>query len=233
VKVVITRSGKTMAEPKTKLKKIGSTTPVEEEEKAKADVEAEPRSKEEEENLRKALPKDISDTLLQPFPHQMKKPMEDEKFSRFVDVIQRMYAHIPMLDAMQVLTYTSYLKDICSQKRPIPEMDRLVLAKRCSAAILDGLPDKMGDPGVSTISYLIDTQKFDQALCDLRASVSVMLMVIYDKLNHESLVPTSMHLQLVDQSIWRPVGIVEDIPVKIKSYFVPVDFMVLKMDVCR
>jgi hypothetical protein len=34
----------------------------------------------------------------------------------------------------------------------------------CSAAILDDLPDKMGDSGVPTISCLIGTQKFDQAL---------------------------------------------------------------------
>jgi hypothetical protein len=34
----------------------------------------------------------------------------------------------------------------------------------CSVAILDGLPDKMGDPGVPTISCLIGTQMFDQAL---------------------------------------------------------------------
>jgi hypothetical protein len=47
----------------------------------------------------------------------------------------------------------------------------LVFAERCSCAILDGLPDKMGDPGVPTISCLISTQKFDQALCDLGASV--------------------------------------------------------------
>jgi hypothetical protein len=33
-----------------------------------------------------------------------------------------------------------------------------------SAAILDDLPDKMGDPSVRTISCLIGTQKFDQAL---------------------------------------------------------------------
>jgi NADP-dependent 3-hydroxy acid dehydrogenase YdfG len=33
-----------------------------------------------------------------------------------------------------------------------------------SAAILDDLADKMDDPGVPTISYLIGTQKFDQAL---------------------------------------------------------------------
>jgi hypothetical protein len=33
-----------------------------------------------------------------------------------------------------------------------------------SAAILDDLPDKMDGPGVPTISCLIGTQKFDQAL---------------------------------------------------------------------
>jgi hypothetical protein len=34
----------------------------------------------------------------------------------------------------------------------------------CSAAILNDLPDKMGDPSVLTISCLIGTEKFDQAL---------------------------------------------------------------------
>jgi hypothetical protein len=34
----------------------------------------------------------------------------------------------------------------------------------CSATLFDDLPDKMGDPSVPTISCLIGTQKFDQAL---------------------------------------------------------------------
>jgi hypothetical protein len=150
-----------------------------------------------------------------------------------MEVIQRMYVHILMMDAMQVPTYSRYLKNILNQKRPIPEMDRLVFAERCSAAILDGLPDKMGDPGVLAISCLIGNQKFDQALCDLGASVSIIPMVIYDLLNHDSLVPTSMHLLLVEQSSRCPIGIAEDIPVRIRNSFVPVDIMVLKMDVCR
>jgi hypothetical protein len=33
--------------------------------------------------------------------------------------------------------------------------------------------------------------------------------------------------------IRHPVGITEDIPVRIKNSFMPVDFVVLKMDVCR
>jgi hypothetical protein len=116
VKAVITRSGKTMAEPKAKSKKMGPTDLVKEEKKAEAEVEAEPRPEKEEENLGKASPKDISYTHLLLFPHQAKKPGEDEQFNRFVKVSWRMYAHILMLDAMQVLTYARYLKDIINQK---------------------------------------------------------------------------------------------------------------------
>jgi hypothetical protein len=63
--------------------------------------------------------------------------------------------------------------------------------------------------------------------------VSIIPKVIYDQLNHDSLVPTSLHLQLEDQSIQRLMGIVKNIPVRIKNSFVHVDFMILKMDVCR
>jgi hypothetical protein len=58
--------GISLAEPKAKSKKMRLTDPVEEEEKAKAEVEVELRSKKEDENLGKALPKDINDTHLLP-----------------------------------------------------------------------------------------------------------------------------------------------------------------------
>jgi hypothetical protein len=99
--------------------------------------------------------------------------------------------------------------------------------------VTDGLPDKMGGPVVPTISCKISAQKFDQAPCDLRGSMSVMPKVIYDQLNHDSLAPTSMHLRLADQSIQRPLGILEYIPVRIQNSFIPVDFVVLEMDVCH
>jgi hypothetical protein len=88
-------------------------------------------------------PKDISDTHLLLFPHQAKKHVEDKKISCFMEVIRRLYVHILMLDAMQVLTHARYLMDILNQKRPILETDRLMVAGRYSAAILDGPTDKM------------------------------------------------------------------------------------------
>jgi hypothetical protein len=63
--------------------------------------------------------------------------------------------------------------------------------------------------------------------------VSVIPKVIYNSLNHDSLVPTSLYLQLVDQSIQCPMRIAKDIPVRIRYSFVSMDFMAHEMDVCR
>ena len=52
---------------------------------------------------------------------------------------------------------------------------------------------------------------------------------VFDKLNYSTLMPTSMCLQLADQSVRYPVGITKNILVKIRNFFVLVDFVVLDM----
>jgi len=61
------------------------------------------------------------------------------------------------------------------------------------------------------------------------ASVSIMPRSVFDRLNFTSLEPTTMTLQLADSSVRYPTGIAQDIPVKIRGYYVPVDFVVLNM----
>jgi hypothetical protein len=39
-----------------------------------------------------------------------------------------------------------------------------------------------------------------------------------------------MTIQLVDASVRLPIGIVEDVPVKVGRFFVPGDFMIMKME---
>ena len=58
-----------------------------------------------------------------------------------------------------------------------------------------------------------------------------MSKVVYDKLNDHALAPTTMCLQLVDQSVRYPTVIAEKIPVKIRNFFILVDFVVLDMEV--
>jgi hypothetical protein len=170
------------------------------------------------------------DTNYLPFPRRKRGPQQtDEQFGKFVEVIQKLYVNIPLLDAIQVPTYAKYIRDILNKKRPLPSNEVIKLTEECSAAILNQLPEKKKDPGCPTIDCTIGDQYFNNALCDLGASVSVMPAAVYYKLNHTALEPTSMCLQLADQSVRYPLGIAENIPVKIREFFVPVDFVVLDM----
>jgi hypothetical protein len=164
-----------------------------------------------------------------PFPHRIKKPTVDEQFEKFVEkfveVIKKLNVNIPFLEAMQVPIYAKYLKDILNNKRPLPTTDMIKLTEECSEAIL-----KKKDTGYPTISCSIGSD-LENTLCDLGASVCVMPKVVFNKLNYTSLSPTTMCLQLADQSVRYPAGIAEDIPVRVRDFFVPVDFVVLDMDV--
>jgi hypothetical protein len=128
------------------------------------------------------------------------------------------------LDIIQVPIYAKYIRDILNKKRPLPSTEVIKLTEECSVAILNRLLEKKKDPGCPTIDYSIGDQHFNNALCDLGASVSVMPVAVYHKLDHSVLEPTSMCLQLADQSVWYLLGIAENIPIKIHEFFVPVDF---------
>ena len=66
----------------------------------------------------------------------------DEQFGKFVEVIQKLYINIPLLDAIQVPTYAKYLRDILNNKRPLPTTEVIKLTEECSAAILNTWPVK-------------------------------------------------------------------------------------------
>ena len=55
-----------------------------------------------------------------------------------------------------------------------------------------------------------------------------MLKVIYDQINGDTLLYTNMHLQLADQSLCYPKGVLEDAIVRVGQSYVLVDFVVLE-----
>jgi hypothetical protein len=128
------------------------------------------------------------------FPYRIRRPQSDEQFSKFVEVIHKLYVNIPLLDAIQVPTYAKYIRDILNKKRPLSSTELIKLTEECSAAILNKLLEKKKDPGCPTIDCSIGNQHFNNALCDLGASVSVMPAAVYHKLDHLALEPTSMCL---------------------------------------
>jgi hypothetical protein len=145
-------------------------------------------------------------------------------------MVEKVHVSVLLMDILHVPSYTKYIKDIINNKRPLPFTELVKLTEECSAAILNQLPEKKKEPGCPTITCSIGDQRFDHALCDLGARVSVMPKVTFDKLNYAHLTLTTMTLQLADSSVRYLVGIVEDILMKIRNYFVPVDFVVLDME---
>ncbi|XP_039787011.1 uncharacterized protein LOC120653313 [Panicum virgatum] len=134
-----------------------------------------------------------------PFGQQQERKrrlVDDEQFGKFVEVP----------------TYAKYLKDILGYKRVLPTTEVVQLLNECSTAILNPLLEKKKKPGCPTIKCSIGAQHFRHALCDLRASISIMP-------------------KLADQSVRHLAGIAKDILVKIRNFFVPVDFVILDMEV--
>jgi hypothetical protein len=101
------------------------------------------------------------------------------------------------------------------------------MSEQYSTVIANGL-EKQKDPGCPTIPCSVGSFKFEKALCDLGASVSVMPRDVFEKLRIP-LEPMGMCLELGDNSICYPLGIVEDVPVKVRHHFIPIDFVVLEM----
>jgi hypothetical protein len=177
----------------------------------------------------KANKPEFIDTNILPFPHR--KATVDERFTCFVDMIQKVHINVPLLEAIRVPTYTCYLSDILIKKRALPTSKVVKHTEEFSTAILNHLLEKKEDPGCPTITCMIGSQRFDHALFDIGASVSVMPKVVLDQLNYTELSPTTIRLQLADSSIRYPPGIAEDIPVKVQDCFIPMDFVVLDMDI--
>jgi hypothetical protein len=137
----------------------------------------------------------------------------DNHFEKFVEVVRRHSINMPLLDALQVPTYSSYFKDILANKYEITTLgvDHVKMAEQCSAAIANGL-EKQKDPGCPTIPCSVGSFKFEKALYNLGESVSVMPRDVFEKLRLP-LEPTGMCLELGDNSIRYPLGIAKDVPV--------------------
>ncbi|GJW07800.1 reverse transcriptase domain-containing protein [Tanacetum coccineum] len=97
----------------------------------------------------------------------------------------------------------------------------------CSAVILKKLPEKLGDPGRFLIPC--DFGEFDNhlALADLGASINLMPLSIWKKLGLPDLTSTGMVLELADRTISKPLGIAENVFVKVGKFYFPVDFVIL------
>ncbi|XP_058009398.1 uncharacterized protein LOC131183180 [Hevea brasiliensis] len=98
-------------------------------------------------------------------------------------------------------SYAKFLKEILSKKRRLENYETIALREECSAILQNKLPPKLKDPWSFSIPFLIGNKNIDKALCDLGAS-----------------------------SVKYPIGILENIPIKVEKFFIPIDFIFLEME---
>jgi hypothetical protein len=90
-------------------------------------------------------------------------------------------------------------------------------------------PVKKGDPGRPTITIGIGPHTINNVYCDLGASINMMAKVTYEKVLGGPLSPASFQLQMADQTTRKVEGVAEDILIRLKDEYVPIDFVILDM----
>ncbi|KAJ9560618.1 hypothetical protein OSB04_005778 [Centaurea solstitialis] len=169
-----------------------------------------------------------------PFPQRLKAKNVDTQFKKFLDIFKQLHINIPLVEALeQMPNYVKFLKDILNKKRRLSEFETVALTKECSALLTSKIPPKQKDPGSFTIPCSIGGKEVGHALCDLGASVNLMPLSVFNKLEIGEVRSTTVTLQLADRSIVFPKGKIEDILVQVDKFIFPADFLVLDFEADR
>ena len=130
--------------------------------------------------------------------------------------------------AQIAIAIPSYEKDRISGKpKGTMETSILVMARYVFSKNGWGFPIMKGDPRNPIITCSIGLHTFHNAICDLGSSINIMSMETYDKLFYTPLASTSVYVQLADQSTHYLEGVATDLLVKVRSAYIPIDFMML------
>ncbi|XP_070019495.1 uncharacterized protein [Nicotiana sylvestris] len=93
-------------------------------------------------------------------------------------------------------------------------------------AIVHYMAPKLEDPGAFTIPCTIGSADFAKALCDLGASINLTPYSVFKTLGIGQPRPTSIRLQMADRSMKRPLGIIDDVLVRVDKFILPADFVI-------
>ncbi|KAI5313211.1 hypothetical protein L3X38_042385 [Prunus dulcis] len=146
-----------------------------------------------------------------PFPRRFLNSKKEQVSKDILETFRKVQVNIPLLDAIQQIpSYAKFLKELCTNKRTFKEHETVALSEEVSAVLLCKLPPKLKDPWSFTIPCLIGNQRFEHALLDLGASINLIPFSVFESLNLGELKKTSVSIQLADQSIKYPKGVLED-----------------------
>nr|GEX75084.1 reverse transcriptase domain-containing protein [Tanacetum cinerariifolium] len=165
------------------------------------------------------------------FHDQKLNEKANDQMEKFFQIFQDLNFNISFADALILMPkFASIIKSLLTNKEKLFELARTLLNGHCSAVLLKKLPEKLGDPNKFLIPC--DFPEMDEclALVDLGGSINLMSLSVWKMLSLPELSPTRMTLKLADRSISHPVGVTEDVFVKVGKFHFPIDFVVIDFD---
>ena len=166
-----------------------------------------------------------------PYPQRLKKGKLERQFAKFLDIFKKLHINIPFMDALENMpSYVKFMKKILASKKKLEEYGTITLNEECSAILQKKLPPKLQDPSSFAIPFSIGNRVLGKALCDLGASINLMLLSMFKRLTLGEPKPTIFSLQLADRSYQHSWGIIENVLLKVGKFILPADFVILDME---
>nr|GFD11736.1 reverse transcriptase domain-containing protein [Tanacetum cinerariifolium] len=139
--------------------------------------------------------------------------------------------NISFVDALILMPkFASTIKNLLTNKEKLFELARTPLNEHCSMVLLKKLPEKLGHPDKFLIPCDFSGMDGCLALADLGASINLMPLSVWKKLSQPELSPTCVTLELADRSISCPIGVAEDVSVRVGKFHFSADFVVVDFD---
>ncbi|XP_070005230.1 uncharacterized protein [Nicotiana sylvestris] len=137
---------------------------------------------------------------------------------------------VSLVEALeQMPDYAKFMKDLVTKKRSMNF--KIIKITHQGRAIVHSMTPKLEDPGAFTIPCTIGSAEFAKALFDLGASLNLMPYSIFKTLEIGQPRTTSMILQMADRTMKRPLGVIEDVLVRVDKFILPADFDILDCEV--
>ncbi|GJW04474.1 reverse transcriptase domain-containing protein [Tanacetum coccineum] len=171
-----------------------------------------------------------------PYPSRLNDQKLHEKANnqmlKFLQIVQILHFNISFVDALlHMPKFASTFKSLFSNKEKSFELANTPLNENCLAVLLKKLPEKLGD--LDKFLIPCDFPKLVEclALVDLGARINLMPLSIWKKLSLPELTLTRMTLELANRSVAYPVGVAEDVIIKVGKFHFLTDFVVIDYDV--
>nr|GEZ13599.1 reverse transcriptase domain-containing protein [Tanacetum cinerariifolium]GEZ13602.1 reverse transcriptase domain-containing protein [Tanacetum cinerariifolium] len=186
-----------------------------------------------------SIPKsDVSRTQSKPtipYPYRLNDQKLREKainqMEKFFQIFHDLHFDISFADVLLLMPkFALTIKSLLVNKDKLVELVKVSLNENCSAMLLKKLSEKLGDPGKFLILCDFPGMEVCHALADLGASINLMPLSIWKKLSLSELTLTRMTLELADRSITRPIGVAEDVFIKVGKFHFLIDFVVVDFE---